>query len=295
MDPDQEGNMARAAQLLGFDNVDELQRAQHEWEEEYAQSVEDTEELREAIREGRYQGYENIAQMAADFPMPTEEEFEAERETQFAALLEEIQLAREREEQQILQTAQVMGTNPAGALGRLGEATALQEAQAQTNATLRALGIQQSRVGTAAQGLGGLQSALNMPLQLAGQTAGLATAGMESLGSLAARQMDAYNQRFMTMLGADYNLSTIPFDYMRGLNEAQFYSTAGETLANMWQQIGAAVGDIGGGQGGTQAPSSVPSTLSPAPSAAAQFGPAVGGRGWPGYAASFGPSAPYWR
>ena len=222
---------AKAAKSLGFKNKKALKRAQEEWEAQQAEWASQTEGTRQDILQGRLGGYQNLAQMLQDFPVPTEQGFQDERGVQFQALMAEIDLARKREQERILESANTGNYNPAGILGMLSDRMAVQEAQAQANSISRALEIITGKTAAAGNAISSLQSGLLPAVQAGGNLAQLRSGALGNVGGIAANQANTFNQiqsaeettRLLSQLG-------FPSELLLGMNAAELAATQGAIM-----------------------------------------------------------------
>jgi hypothetical protein len=281
MGPDAE--MADAVKAMGYRNAKEMRNAQIEWEEEQARFLEESEATRQAVREGRFAGYENLAQMLSDFPLPTRAGIESERGIQEESLYAEIARDRALEEARILEAANAGNYNPAGQLGQLSDVVSLMREQARGDAISRALGIITGQVEAAGGAIQGLQGGL-LPAQQAGlNLAQMRSGALTSLGQIAANQAMSVNQ-----LQAEYDTNALlaqigfPTEYLRGQNEAMKWLTQGQSWSD-------AVGKMTQNSGSQNQQSSQPTSI-PYSSPGSSSGPATSGTGWGNYLSYMSPT-----
>lgn len=290
MGPDAE--LGSAARQLGYSSLKALKKAQEDWEAEQARFIEESEATRQAVREGRFAGYENLAQMLTDFPLPTRQGIEGERGLQEQAIYAEIARDRALEEQSILEAANAYGYNPAGQLGQLSDATTLLREQGRADAITRALQIITGEVDAAGGAIQGLQSGL-LPATNAGlNLAQMRTGALTSMGQIAANQAMSVNnlQNARDAAGLMAKLG-FPLEYMLGQNQANLYNTQGTIMGESldvsrdisdWTSVVGAVGGMGGGGGGSGS-QPYTSALQGGGGGGSTSGPATSGTGWGNY------------
>ena len=167
-------------QAAGFGSVEEFIKAETDFQATQQGQAANQSALAAQIRAGREGAQGSIAQLQSDFPLATEENLNRleglERERQA------LEFSRQRD--QIAEQSNVLGINPAGSLGLLGE----REAASGLDAVTRALSILGGRQQLGAQGLAALQGSLGVQQEQALQAAGIQQSGILGASQLAAQQ-----------------------------------------------------------------------------------------------------------
>jgi hypothetical protein len=181
------GEIMRAAQTVGFGGYGDwagLQSAQREYNQKAAGIQAQMEGIANEIRGNRFQGIANLADIAGNAGLRTDE----------LAALYEPQIARQfqDERERILQTANAGRFNPGAALGRLGETQALTQ---KTSAIERALQILGGQTSITQQALAPAQS-------LAATTSAQRQGGTLNMANIGAAQSNAQQQLAAQQAGA---------------------------------------------------------------------------------------------
>jgi hypothetical protein len=221
------GALKIGAQALGL-HPHELKAEQERWAQEWDQWLTDVQPARDAMMEGRVEGYKALGNMLASAPDVTREGFERERGIQKEGLFAEIERNRQLGAREIGEQAQRWNTNPAFAQGELQERTQVQRQQAEADAIGRAIGIQTGQSNVYAQTLGALAQALQNPITLAGQMAGQTGNQLNTLGQISASQAQAINRNrtAMTMQQRQITADMIMQQALLEAMEGQSQSTA---------------------------------------------------------------------
>lgn len=158
-------------------------------------------DLADEIYSNRLVGLGNLSQLAADFPVATEQNLTDMTRMVLGNLRGDIDRDTRDQTAQILQGANVSRINPAGILGRLEEQRSIQYRNADETALSRAVQLLGGRQTLASNSIAGIQQALEPTL----------TNSLIGVGNLAANSSNvgaAQQQAFLNLLNQNQTNST---------------------------------------------------------------------------------------
>lgn len=147
----------------------------------------------ESIRQARLAGQAKLSQIAGDFPAFTATDLKTQQDQILKQVQDEINAQYDLQGQNLLQSANIRGFNPAGTLGELEKQRIRDLNAAPTTAADRALQILSGQQGLAANSIAGINQALAPDQQIAIMNA-LRGQQTPTTGQLAAAQIGASAQ-----------------------------------------------------------------------------------------------------
>lgn len=184
-----------AAQQAGYRNGTELAQAEAKFRTGRGEREAAATSQAQSNYDARTKANETLNQLISSYQAPTDASIESLRQQFKDQIFREIDQQERDARDKILQSAQLGGYNPAGAIGRTTERYGIERRNAENDSLLRALQVLQGRQSAAQNTYGLLSGALTNPVTSAQQTAQLGNAAAANASQIAAQQAMANAQQ----------------------------------------------------------------------------------------------------